>query len=121
MKDYIALNKLVYDFLSTLSDEDISNALNGKAKIKLYTSPAPKSTDIDTTEIEAIASQIETLSSREEVTELLISKKLKKETLVQIANHYTIHINKSKDSKDKLLEKIVEGTIGAKLKYNALL
>ncbi|MGL4850615.1 MAG: hypothetical protein ACRC28_17120 [Clostridium sp.] len=63
--------------------------------------------------------EFEKVTSREEALALLSDKNLKKDDLKKIAKEKNIYI-KSKDTKAQIIDKIIEGTIGSKLRNEVL-
>lgn len=66
-----------------------------------------------------IAEEIKKFNTREEVREYLVSLKLKKNELLNIGKNLNCHVN-AKDNKERLIDWIVNGTIGAKLRVEAI-
>ncbi len=121
MKQHIQLMKLIFNFLDKLSDEDIQSLLNGnsnlvlKNKKKLSTTPP-----IDISYIKDISEKITSNTNVADAKKYLDTLKLNKATLKDVCKYNDIHIN-SKDNINKIKEKIIDNTVGAKLKFDTLL
>lgn len=63
--------------------------------------------------------KILSMNSREEAYAYLRSKKFTKAILMDVAKNCKVSVFKS-DKKDKIIEKIVEGVVGSKLKFKAI-
>ena len=122
MKQFLNDMAWALSLLANLSEEDLEDLRAGTAKITVTRKASkdkvkPKNTEL----VDQTCEEINSFSTREEVIELLSDKKYKKDILIQIAQKYDAHINKSKDTRDKLISKIAEVSIGAKLRYDVLL
>ncbi len=121
MKETISVLKIVLDFLNQLSDSELSDIMNKKAKLKLdYGSKANKIVDKENVKI--ICERLESLTTRECAFEYLKEFEADRNLLKSIAKEYKIPFtSKDKDSNKELVEKIIEGVVGAKLRFDALL
>lgn len=123
MKETIAAFKFVLDFLSQLNEEQLSDVINNKAKLKLEYEKVTINQERDTDNVEnikEICNKIEALNSREEAIQYLQSININKNTLKAIVKQYNVPFT-SKDTNAQLINKIVEGVVGAKLRFDALL
>jgi len=139
MREYIRLTKVVFDTLEQLSDSQLDDILNNRAKLSIeYVNTEQKehtqeikeiSDKVDKTpnkvatvaipsNIEEIVNKLNTTKTREDASKLLAS--FKKDQLRDIANHFEIPVGASY-TKEKLKISIVEGVIGAKLHHDVLL
>lgn len=131
MKDTLKIMKFIIDFLDQLSESELSDVINNKVKLRLeYTSSnkhginkvekGTSAKSIGENEIKDICNGLEKLSSRELAIEYLEKYNITKVTLKAIANRYNIPVT-TKDTNAKLINKIVEGVVGSKLRFDALL
>lgn len=69
--------------------------------------------------MENIIEEIKKLNTREDVRKYITSLKLKKSELLDIGKKLKCNVN-SKDNKEKLIDWIINGTIGVKLRVEAI-
>ena len=114
-----ATHKLML-WLDKLTDDQVSAIAAGTLKPQL-TDAVKKVATAQSYEtlVQATAEKIKAMTTREAVRELLADKVYKKDNLLALAKHYDISVQKS-DTKAKLIDKLVEGTVGATLRYGAL-
>lgn len=127
MKGTVKLFKFIIDFMDELSDDEIQAILDNRASLKLQYTKAQKRRDNTgvkkikkNVDIGEVRNKLEVMNSREEAEKYLVDLKLNKESLKQIAKFYNIAIT-TKDTNNRLVYKIVEGVVGAKLKFDVLL
>ena len=121
MREQIQLLKIVAAFLDRLSEEELQLLLEKKAKLKLE--PVEKQTKDTSTvklDIAAVCSRLESCATREEAERYMAEAALTKAELKAIAKKYSIPVT-SRDNIDQLTRKIIENTVGARLKFDALL
>ncbi|WP_461206209.1 hypothetical protein [Clostridium sp. DL1XJH146] len=111
------------DFIHNLSDEDYKLLLTSKASIILDTSTAkqkkthkPKALAKNFCEFEKTLSSCE---NRDKAQSLFDKNKLTKRDLISIAKSLNIHVL-SNDRKDIIINKLIEGTVGVKLKSKVI-
>lgn len=124
MNPYLKATTNLIKWLNTLPLEEVEAIATGTLKPSLHTKTTrtPKASPVDTSQLLTDTyHHIDTATTRDNVVTLLGHKQYTKPLLVQIAAHYQTHINKSKDTKAILIDKIAEGTVGAKLRYSSLL
>lgn len=125
MRKDLKLFKIVYDFLEQLTDEQLKLLVSDKAKLQLEiaekalppTEPVPLQMPVP---LEEIRTKLENFSSREEATAYLEQLSLHKKELKAIAENNNIPLS-SKETNEQMVKTIVENTVGAKLKFDALL
>ena len=107
---------IVFKTISKLRDEEIESIINKEGKL-IY---IKKEKDIKNNEqknedknILNICYELDKISSREEAYKILKRKTIKKDDVINIANHYNIKILKS-HTKAKIIDNIVEGVVGFK-------
>jgi hypothetical protein len=112
--------QLIAKTITNLSDEELKKIFNGEAKL-IYS----ESKLVQEAEKRQVASshpvleQLRELNNREAATKLLSQKSILKKELIEIASTFKVHINKN-DTKAKLVEKIVEATVGVALRSQAI-
>ena len=117
-KKILLANKVVFEFIMNLSTSELKDLLNNNDKLILIRNEDTidnKKVE-DKTVIESINSLM-SISSREKSLKYL--SKLKVVDLKKIAKELNIFI-KSKSKKSEIIDRIVEGTIGAKIKIDIL-
>lgn len=112
--------KLFTKFIGKLDEEQLSKWLDGEMKLTLQDKVTRKK--VNKEDSEALASyknQLEHMKSCEEASEYLNQLALNRQQLKDLASELGVYI-KSRDNKDVRIQKIVEETIGTKLKMKIL-
>lgn len=119
-KQIISLLKITSKVLESLTEEQCNNILSGKGKI-IYEDISKKSTIYkrENFNFKPYVEKIESLDNREEAYNFIQELNLKKADMVEIAKQLKIHLNKS-DKKDVIIKKIIETTVGTKLRNEAI-
>lgn len=131
MKDTVKAMKFIIDFLDQLSESELNDVINNKVVLRLerntdnnqVINKSTKNTTSNTmklSNVKDICDGLETLSTRDAAIEYLEKQNITKATLKAIANRYNIPVT-TKDTNGKLINKIVEGVVGSKLRFDALL
>jgi hypothetical protein len=106
--------------IANLSEEELKKLLSGEAKLIYSESkPVQKVEKKQGASSHPVFEQLRELNNREAATNLLTQKTILKKDLMEIASTFKVHINKS-DTKAKLVEKIVEATVGVALRSQAI-
>lgn len=119
-KEILLVNKLAFDFILKLKDEDINSLIKGEKKITLIDNEKKlKGKKINNTEekVEEVINKIYSYSNKDEALEYL--NKFNVIDLKKIAKQVNVYI-KSRNRKSEIIDRIVEGTIGAKIKIDIL-
>lgn len=119
-KEILLVNKLAFDFILRLKDEDLNSLIKGEKKITLIDNEKKlKGKKINNTEekVEEVINKIYSYSNKDEALEYL--NKFNVIDLKKIAKQANIYI-KSRNRKSEVIDRIVEGTIGAKIKIDIL-
>lgn len=131
MKDTVKVMKFIFNFLDQLSESELTDVLNNKVELKLesksnkntITKKDTKNTssnNLPTNQLKDICDGLETMSSRAVAMDYLEKQNITKANLKAIASRYNIPVT-TKDTNAKLIAKIVEGVVGSKLRFDALL
>ncbi|MCS6105068.1 hypothetical protein DWV12_13475 [Clostridium botulinum] len=120
MKETIMTLKVIVDFFSQLTEEQISDIINNKAKLKLEYRKAKDNKKFDIKGIREICKKLENINSRDEGIKYLKSLNIRKNELKAIGKEYNIPFT-TRDTNAQLIDKIIEGLVGAKLRFDALL
>ncbi len=120
MKETIMTLKVIVDFLSQLTEEQISDIINNKAKLKLEYRKAKDNKKSDIKGIREICKKLENINCRDEGIKYLKSLNIRKNELKAIGKEYNIPFT-TRDTNAQLIDKIIEGLVGAKLRFDALL
>lgn len=120
MKDVLSVLKIVSDFLNTLTDENIKDLIEGKATLKIEYPKAKKKKEPKKNSLIDICYTLELMETRSSARDYLNSANLTNKDLKIIAKEYNIPIM-SKDKKSVIIEKIVEGIVGSKIRFDTLL
>lgn len=131
MKDTVTVMNFIFNFLDKLSESELKDVVNNKVELKLERKDIPKpitkkdtkktsSNNLLSNEIKDICDGLETMVSREVAKDYLEKQNITKANLKAIASKYNIHVT-TKDTNSKLIAKIVEGVVGSKLRFDALL
>jgi hypothetical protein len=132
-KQSMAILIRVAEFLETLPEEHLADLETGAAALTIIPAGAteplprtnarartatPRATKASTIDLDGIAAAVRSSSTRDEATALL--KPLKKDPdLKQIAELLDVH-GLGNLTKDKLIDAIVEGTVGSRLDFQAI-
>ena len=119
-KSVLLANKVVFEFILSLSELELEELLKKSKKLALVKCKDIIIDDNSKTENKMIADSIKNLysiSSREEAIKYL--SEFKVVDLKKIAKESKVFI-KSKSKKAEIIDRIVEGTIGSKIKMNIL-
>ncbi len=119
-KEILLVNKLAFDFILKLKDEDINSLIKGEKKITLIDNEKNiKGKKINDKEekVEEVINKVYSYSNKDEALEYL--NKFNIIDLKKIAKQGNVYI-KSRNKKSEIIDRIVEGTIGAKIKIDIL-
>ncbi|CAM2078356.1 MAG: hypothetical protein NSGCLCUN01_02545 [uncultured Clostridium sp.] len=119
-KSILLANKVVFEFILSLSELELEELLKRSKKLALVKCKDIIIDDNSKTENKMIADSIKNLysiSSREEAIKYL--SEFKVVDLKKIAKESKVFI-KSKSKKAEIIDRIVEGTIGSKIKMDIL-
>ena len=119
-KEILLVNKLAFDFILRLKEEDLNSLIKGEKKITLIDNEKNlKGKKINKTEekVEEIINKVYSYSNKDEALEYL--NKFNVKDLKKIAKQGNVYI-KSTNRKSEIIDRIVEGTIGAKIKIDIL-
>ncbi|MFN7249929.1 MAG: hypothetical protein ACK4M9_03970 [Anaerobacillus sp.] len=112
--------QLIAKTIANLSDEELKKLLNGEAKLIYSESELVQKVEKkQVVSSHPVFEQLRELNNREAATKLLSQKSILKKDLIEIASTFKVHINKN-DTKAKLIEKIVEATVGVALRSQAI-
>ncbi|WP_143111707.1 hypothetical protein [Paenibacillus sp. BC26] len=114
--------RLFAQTLSEMSDEEFHDLLEGKGKLKFV--PGNKAVKekvekVSSAEVGYIVEKLLIADTREMAREYLVEQHLSKNDLIKLTVVLDIFVNKS-DGKDKIMEKIVESTVGARIRSKAI-
>ena len=118
-KDILKLNQIVYKYILNLKDDDIKDILEGSKKLTLDNKTLHKKKKINTKDIERLSQKLEVVGSKSEARKYIESNKFTNDVLKSVAKVKKISIN-SRSNKAEIIDKLIEGTIGAKVKINIL-
>lgn len=119
-KSILLANKVVFEFILSLSELELEELLKRSKKLALVKCKDIIIDDNSKTENKMIADSIKNLysiSSRQEAIKYL--SEFKVVDLKKIAKESKVFI-KSKSKKAEIIDRIVEGTIGSKIKMDIL-
>lgn len=118
--------------LDNLNDQQFKDWIRGKGKLVYRAeespavtpdnaqspklSPAPAITD---PRLDNLIARLNQYSSREDAASFLVNSKLTKAVLQDLCKSLKVHVLKS-DTKDRLIQKIVESLVGARLRSEAI-
>lgn len=119
--DTSRLLKIFATFVEKSTPQELSSLLSGKAGLTLISKDRKsltekKNSDID---IEDLVKKLETLDSREAGENMLASIGLPRRELEKLGRHLKIPVLKT-DNIERLFEKIIENSIGARLNSVAI-
>jgi len=103
-----------------MSIDELEKLLNGEGKLIFSDKKIVDKKKLNELQSnDPIIAQLRQVNNRQEATKLLSSKGIFKNDLINIASFFKVHINKS-DNKAKIIEKIIEATVGAILRSKAI-
>lgn len=107
--------------LNNINDEQFNNIITNSAKLVYVENEVKKKIETSSNNIviNNLVSNIKEFNSREETQKYIEDLKLKKDDLLEIGKLVNANISK-KDTKQKITEKIVDATVGAKLRVEAI-
>jgi hypothetical protein len=115
--------------LDALNDQQFQNWIQGKGRLVYREEklPADISSNVPSRElpvtvdprVENIIARLNKCTSREEASSFLVNSKLTKAVLQDLCRSIQVHALKS-DTKDRLVQKIVESLVGARLRSEAI-
>jgi hypothetical protein len=111
--------------LKNLTEQQVQDVLNGNSKLSLVVIEKQKSTQgsqpptSESTEFEEITHYLKQLDSRESGLNYLQKNRLTKDYLQKLARFIDIPIQRT-ETKEKLLQRIIEATIGYRLNSQAI-
>lgn len=119
-KEILLANKVVFDFVLKLKEDELKSLIKGEKKIFLI--DKEKKLDIKKKEnihedIDEILNKLYLFGNKEEAIKYL--NKFKVADLREISKVANIFI-KSRSKKSEIIDRITEGTIGAKIKIEIL-
>ena len=120
---YIVAMETCLAFLKKLSDEEISKIENGESLIQfdLINKKAiqKNNKDVNTISVDEVISFLNTISDRDEAVKYLDGLNVQRLSLEDILRKLDYPFTK-KDNLEKLKQKIIEATIGFRLRSNAI-
>ena len=107
--------------LNSIDDQQFNKLINNSAKLVYVENKieSKKNTSSDNIKINNLISKIKEFKTREETEIYIEDLKLKKEELIELGRLVNANISK-KDNKKKIAEKIVDATIGTRLRVEAI-
>lgn len=120
MKSDVLLLKIVFDFLSQLSDKQLNDVLNGKAKLRIEVDANDEIAESSKVfSIDSICADLERIDSRDMAIDYFYQLNLSKPILKQLVKHYKIPLA-GKATNVQMIDSIIEAVVGSRLRYNAL-
>lgn len=119
-KEILLVNKLTFDFILKLKDKDLNSLIKGEKKITLIDNDKKlksKKTNITEEKIEDVINKLYSYSNKDEAVEYL--NKFNIIYLKKIAKKANVYI-RSRNRKSEIIDRVVEGTIGADIKIEIL-
>ena len=118
-KDFSLFFKIISETIAKLSEEEVSKLISGEGKLMFCDNERFLEKAVAKTASYPIIEELKVLTNREEASNLLHAKGILKNDLIAIAAFLKVHIKKS-DSKAKIIEKIIDGTVGVTLRSLAI-
>lgn len=117
--DIVKVLKKVFDFVLNLEENDMEELLKEKKKLILAEKKINNVKNNNDTNISEIINKLNSFKTREQAHKFLVENKFTVKILKEVASSRSIYI-RSRSNKGEIIDKIVEGTIGAVLKINIL-
>jgi len=122
----VALLKILLRELDSVSDDELGDILAGKSTRRILHKPTRKpkrgEKPLSVNDIDALINKLSASGSREHARAILASDAttMTRSTLGTVAKALKVHVNKH-DTRDALLDKIVEAVVGVRLRSEAIL
>lgn len=113
------INGLVLKYVLNLDDDSLIDLLSGRKKLSLVEQTKKYVKDDDKFIINEISRKLDLVTSKAEAREYIESSKFTVYILKEVAKIKQIYL-KSRSNKAEIIDKLIEGTIGAKLKIEIL-
>ena len=110
------VQKKVIQEVNKLDEEEFIKVLNGEIRFGILNPKRTLKKKTIAVNYDDIKKRIDSCKTRDECKNIIDTEKPTKAILVELANILEIEF-KSKDTKQMIIDKIVDGTIGAKLKF----
>lgn len=118
--ELLSAMKIFMSFIDSLGVQEYNKLISGKVKLKIEENIVnKKQIKIDEDKINKFIDKLNDFNDREYTVDYLERLKMKKNTLIKLAEKLEVRILKN-DTKAKIIEKIVESMVGVKLRYKAL-
>ena len=112
---------IVFKTISKLSDDEIEGIINKEGKlVYVKYEKIHKKENGKCKNVLGICGELDKVCSRKDAYKILNKGSLKKEDIVNIANHYDIKVLKSY-TKVRIIDSIVENVVGIKTDKNAII
>lgn len=119
-KDLVNLLDIISKFFKDLNEDEINDLLDGKGRLVYLRNETEQiAAEEPDNGFDTITLALHSFKSREEAYGYLENLKLKKDELIRVGELISANVNK-KDNKARILEKIVESTVGARLRTEAI-
>ena len=111
---------IVFKTISKLSDDEIEGIINKEGKlVYVKDEKVIKKENGKGKNVLGVCGELDKVCSREDAYKILRKGSLKKEEIVNIANHYEINVLKSY-TKARVIDSIVESVVGIKADKDAI-
>lgn len=120
-KEFMRLNKIIFDYIYKINDDEIKELLSGNKKVCLIDKKNEKLKldDSINDEIIQISKTLRKFTTRSMAIDYLIKNKYTVKVLKILAKYNNIYVN-SRCKKNEIIDELVEGTVGVRLKFDAL-
>jgi len=120
-KELLNIITVLSKTLSNLTDEEFNKIISNSAKLSYVENEMRNEVDRISSDIEIndLAFNIKQFDTREKTQKYIEDLKLTKEKLLAIGKLVNANMSK-KDNKKKIIEKIIDATVGAKLRLEAI-
>ncbi|WP_258112663.1 hypothetical protein [Alicyclobacillus sp. SP_1] len=126
-KDLATLFQAIAQVLSDMTDEDVEELVNGRGKLtftstRRRTKTEESSTTVTTSSVrvsDEVVDHLLNLENRDEARQYLSDLGITKMDLTRLASSLDIYISKN-DKKEAVVEKIVESTVGSRMRSKAI-
>ena len=120
-KELLNIITVLSKTLSNLTDEEFNKIISNSAKLSYVENEMRNEVDRISSDIEIndLAFNIKHFDTREKTQKYIEDLKLTKEKLLAIGKLVNANMSK-KDNKKKIIEKIIDATVGAKLRLEAI-
>lgn len=118
-KDFSLLLKILEESVEKLSEQDLAGLIKGEVILVPKKVESKKEFEIGELKYQNIILQLADAKDRKQAESILLDSNILKKDLIVISDLLEVYVSKN-DTKEKMIEKIIEATVGAKSRSVAI-